>query len=69
MSGWTSAGPDSEDVADVAGEPGAAAAATNGAATTHAGGATKYEAEPPAVAADEIRNIWCEPFLCVYLKN
>ena len=52
MSGWTYAGPDSEDVADAAGEPGAAATATDDAATTCAGGVTKDEAELPAAAAD-----------------
>ena len=52
MSGWTSAEPDSEDVADAAGEPGTAAAATDGAATTGAGRAMKDEAEPLAIAVD-----------------
>ena len=37
MSGWTFAEPDSVDVADAAGEPGTAAAATDGAATTGTG--------------------------------
>ena len=52
MTGWTSAGPDSEDVADAAGEPDTTATATDGTAMTCAGGATKDEAEPPAAAAD-----------------
>ena len=39
-------------MADAAGKPGAAAAATDGAATTGAGGTTKDEAEPSATAAD-----------------
>ena len=51
MSGWTSGEPDTEDVADAAGEPDAAAAATDGVATTGAGGATKGKAEPSAAAA------------------
>ena len=52
MSGWTSAGSDSEDAANGAGRPGRTAAATNGAATTGTGGATEDKAEPPLAAAD-----------------
>ena len=52
MSGWTSGEPDTEDVADAAGEPGATAAATGGAAMTGTGCVTEDEAEPPATAAD-----------------
>jgi hypothetical protein len=52
MSRWTSAGPYYEDLVDAAGEPMATAAATDGAATTCAEGATKDEAEPPVAAAD-----------------
>ena len=52
MSGWTSAGPDSEDVADAAGEPGATTAVTDGAAMTCTRDAMKDEAEPPAAMTD-----------------
>ena len=52
MSGWTSAGPNSEDAANGAGRPGRTEAATDGAATTGTGGATEDEAEPAAAAVD-----------------
>ena len=52
MSGWTSAGSDFEDTSDGTGKPGATAAATEGAATTGARGATEDDAEPSAAAAD-----------------
>ena len=52
ISGWISGGLDSEDVAGAAGEPGAKAKETGGAASTCARGATDDKAKPPAMAAD-----------------
>ena len=62
MSGWTSAEPDSEDMADATGEPGAGnpgvgrpgrtAATTDGTTTTGTGGVTEDDTEPHATATD-----------------
>ena len=51
ISGWISRGLDTEDT-DAAGEPGAKAEATGGAASTYARGVTDDKAKPPAMATD-----------------